>query len=71
MGLTLQIMTKTNCCVEGKDKNVYNENLESETEDDTPSDEGAPALEIISRACNREDKQIIDKINSFHTDIDK
>ena len=52
MGLTLQVMTKTNCCVENKDKNVYNEDLESETEDG-----------------NRDDKQIIDKINSFHTDI--
>ena len=52
VGLTLQIMTKTNCCVEGKDKNVYNEDLESETEDG-----------------NIDDKQIIDKINSFHTGI--
>ena len=54
MGLTLQIMTKTNCCVEGKDKNVYNEDLnEDESEDGNIDD----------------NKLIIETINSFTTDI--
>jgi hypothetical protein len=30
MGLTLQILTKTYCCNDNKDRNIFNEDLESE-----------------------------------------
>ena len=54
MGLTLQILTKTYCCNDNKDRNFFNEDLESENEDNKIEDE----------------KLIVQSINSFHTDIE-
>jgi hypothetical protein len=51
---TIQVISKTYCCVDNKDRNVFNEDLESESEED-----------------NEDDKQVIEKINSFDTDINK
>jgi hypothetical protein len=52
--MTLQILTKTYCCNDNKDNNVYNEDLES---DNSNKDD------------DEEDKQLIQKIQSFTTDI--
>ena len=54
MGLTLQILTKTYCCNDNKDRNIFNEDLDSEDEDNKEEDE----------------KLIIQSISSFHTDIE-
>ena len=51
---TIQVISKTYCCVDNKDRNVFNEDLESESEED-----------------NEDDTQVIEKINSFDTDINK
>ena len=54
MGLTLQILTKTYGCNDNKDRNIFNEDLDSENEDNKEEDE----------------KLIIQSIPSFHTDIE-
>ena len=54
MGLTLQILTKTYCCNANKDRNLFNEDLDSENEDNKEEDE----------------KLIIQSISSFRTDIE-
>ncbi len=54
MGMTLQIMNKTYCCVHSNDNNVFNEDLDEESDDEED---------------NEDDKQVIDKIESFNTDI--
>ncbi len=51
---TIQVISKTYCCNQEKDRNIFNEDLESESEDD-----------------NEDDKQVIEKIESFNTDINK
>ena len=35
---TIQVISKTYCCVDNEDKNVFNEDLESESEDDNEDD---------------------------------
>ncbi len=54
---TIQVISKTYCCVDHKDKNVFNEDLDEESDDDEED--------------NEDDKQVIDKIESFNTDINK
>ena len=39
MGLTLQIPTKTYCCNDNKDRNIFNEDLDSDNEDNKEEDE--------------------------------
>ena len=53
MGMTIQIITKTNCCT--KNENNHNEDL---NEDDNKDDDE-----------NENEKLIIERINSFSTDI--
>ena len=54
MGLTLQILTKTYCCNENKDGNLFNEDLESES----------------SKNDKEEDEKLIVKsVSSFHTEM--
>ena len=33
MGITLQIVSKTYCCIEHKDKNIFNEDLDEDSVD--------------------------------------
>ena len=56
MGLTLQILTKTYCCNDNKDRNIFNEDLESESSNNDAKEE--------------EDKLIVNSVESFHTDIE-
>ena len=57
MGMTLQIINKTYCCVNSNDTNMFNEDLDEETDDNEDD--------------NEENKQVIEKIESFNTDINK
>jgi hypothetical protein len=55
MGLTLQILTKTNCCNDNKDRNIFNEDLESEGSNNDKDEE--------------EEKLLVKSVSSFHTEI--
>ena len=48
MGLTLQILTKTYCCNENKDGNLFNEDLESESSKNDEEDEKLIAKSVSS-----------------------
>ena len=61
MGMTLQIINKTYCCVNSNDTNMFNEDLDEESDDDEDKNEDD----------NEKNKQVIDKIESFNTDINK
>jgi hypothetical protein len=54
---TIQVISKTYCCVDNKDRNIFNEDLDEDSDDDEDD--------------NGDDKQVIEKINSFDTDINK
>ena len=52
--ITLQILTKTYCCNDSKDRNIFNEDLESEgSNNDKEEDE----------------KLIVKSVSSFHTEM--
>jgi hypothetical protein len=55
MGLTLQILTKTYCCNDNKDRNIFNEDLESEGSNNDKDEE--------------EEKLLVKSVSSFHTEI--
>jgi len=55
MGLTLQILTKTYCCNYNKDRNISNEELESEGSNNDKDEE--------------EEKLLVKSVSSFHTEI--
>ena len=55
--MTLQIINKTYRCVNSNDTNMFNEDLDEESDDDDDK--------------NEDNKQVIEKINSFDTDINK
>ena len=55
MGLTLQILTKTYCCNDNKDRNTFNEDLESEGSHNNNAEE--------------EEKLLVKSVSSFHTEI--
>ena len=61
MGMTFQVISKTYCCVDNKDRTIFNEDLDEESDDDEDNNEDN----------NEENKQVIDKIESFNTDINK
>ena len=54
---TIQVISKTYCCVNSNDTNMFNEDLDEESDDDEDK--------------NEDNKQVIEKINSFDTDINK
>lgn len=54
--MTLQILTKTYCCNDNKDRNIFNEDLESEDSNNDAKEE--------------EEKLIVKSVDSFHTDIE-
>ena len=56
MGVVMQIMTRTYCCNDNKDRNIFNEDLESESSNNDAKEE--------------EDKLIVKSVESFHTDIE-
>ena len=58
--MTLQIMNKTYCCVNSNDTNMFNEDIDEESDDEDNNEHN-----------NEENKQVIDKIESFNTDINK
>ena len=53
MGLTLQVMTKTYCCNDNKDRNIFNEDLESEGSNNNKEED---------------EKLIVQSISSFRTE---
>jgi hypothetical protein len=55
MGLTLQILTNTYCCNDNKDRNIFNEDLESEGSNNDKDEE--------------EEKLLVKSVSSFHTEI--
>ena len=56
MGIVIQVMHKTYCCNnDDKDKNAFNEDIES-NDDDNDNDE--------------KEKLILDTISSFHTNLE-
>ena len=55
MGLTLHILTKTYCCNDNKDRNIFNEDLESECSNNDQDEE--------------EEKLLVKSVSSFHTEI--
>ena len=56
MGLTLQILTKTYCCNDNKDRNVFNEDLDENDNDDNDDE--------------KEERLIVQSVSSFHTNIE-
>lgn len=38
MGTTIQVIHKIYCCIENKDKNIFNEDLDDESQDDNEDD---------------------------------
>ena len=54
MGLTLQILTKTYCCNDNKDRNIFNEDLESESSNNDKEED---------------EKLIVQSVSSFHTEM--
>ena len=55
MGLTLQILTKNYGCNDNKDRNIFNEDLESEGSNNDKDEE--------------EEKLLVKSVSSFHTEI--
>ena len=54
MGLALQILTKTYCCNDNKDRNIFNEDLESESSNNDKEED---------------EKLIVKSVSSFHTEM--
>jgi hypothetical protein len=55
MRLTLKILTKTYCCSDNKDRNIFNEDLESEGNNNDKDEE--------------EEKLVVKSVSSFQTEI--